>query len=301
MSTTKPATTSTPTPAPAPATTTKPGAPAPAPAPAPATNTKPGAPAPATTTAPAATTKPGAPAPAPTPAPATTKPTPAPAPAPAPGPGTAELKNKLKADFPGAFNADADFNATKAYLNCSQGLRLRLDRAKGMIATHYIPISKKGGLLRPGLLEGHSKVGSKQLVITNVLTGKAFLTLTHNDKTKAWDVINEDAGKTVVGSVKITQNNETRGVVYSQGTAELSKIEFKCPVQKTGMCSSHKPSNLLNINTTGKFKAVTFEENPNGEPCKDDFELNAYYPTAPEVNEFISLVACFEVMAHELH
>lgn len=266
--------------APAPATTAAPRQTSPAPAPAPAAGAKPGAPAPA-------------------PAPAAPKPTTAPAPA-APAQG-AELKNKLKTEFQGLFNADADYNATKAYVNCSQGLRLRLERAKGMIKTNYIPISKKGGLLRPGLLEGHSKVGSKDLIVTNILTGRAFLTLKHNDKTKAWDVINEDAGKNVSGSVKIVQNGDVRTVAYSQGTAEVSRIEFKCPVQKTGMCSSHKPCNLLNINTTGKFKSITFEENPNGEPCKDDFELNAYYPNGADVNEFVSLVAIFEVMAHELH
>jgi len=261
-----------------------------------------------------AATKPTGTAPAQSPAPASAQTKPAPqqtttapaqptttAPAQPLVTGNVDLKNKLRADFPGAFNTEADFAATKAYVNCSQGLRLRMDRAKGMIQTTYIPISKKGGLLRPGLLSGHGKVGAKELTIHNTLTGKAFLSLKHNDKTKAWDVYNEDAGKTVVGAVKITQNGDVRCVSYSQGTAELSKIEFKCPVQKTGICSSHKPATLHSINTTGKFKAVTFEENPNGEPCTNEFELNAYYPTAPDVNEFISLVACFEVMAHELH
>lgn len=266
-------------------------------------NTQP-APAQTTTTGPNAATRPVNPTPA-TGAPGQPA---GPAPIPAPIQATQanaktinDLKNKMTADFPGLFNTEADFSATKAYALCSQGLRMRMERAKGMISTSIILISKKGGLLRPGLLVGNSKIGTKDLIISNLLTSKPFLMIKENPKTKLWDVINEDAGKSVVGAIKITQSNETRTVSFLQGTTEYTKIDFKCPVQKTGMCSSHKPSNLLNINVSGKFKNITFEENPNGELCKDDLEVNAYYPNGADALEFIALVSIFEVVAHELH
>lgn len=211
------------------------------------------------------------------------------------------LKGRLKADFAGSFNTDMDFTATKAYALCSQGMRLRMERSKGVITTSFILISKRGGLLRPGLLLGSNRIGAKELEIKNLLTGKAFLMIRENPKTKQWDVYNEDAQKSVVGGIKITQANETRSVSFLQGTTEFAKIDFRCPIQKTGMCSSHKPSALLNINVGGRFKNITFEENPNGEPCKDDMEVNAYYPNGADPLEFIALVSMFEVMAHELH
>lgn len=211
------------------------------------------------------------------------------------------LKSKLNTDFPGAFKSDLDYTAAKSLLLCSQGMRLKLERGKGMIVTTYIPISKKGGLLRPGFLQGNSKVGSKELAVTNLLTNKPFILIKHNASTKLWDVVKEEESKITAGTVKVTQSGDNRSVSFLQGTSEFAKIEFKCPVQKTGMCSSHKPSNLLNINTSGKFKTVTFEENPNGEPCKDDFELNAYYANGPDALELTALIALFEVMAHELH
>lgn len=212
-----------------------------------------------------------------------------------------ELKNKLKADFATAFQSDVDYNATKAYAGASQGLRFRMDRQKGAIKTSYIMISKKGGLLRPGLLEGQTRVGAKEIVLTNILVGKPALTIKENPKTKTWDVLNNEAANSQVGAVKVGQNGDIRTVTFLSGANEVAYLHFRCPVQKTGMCSGPKPANLFNIGINGKFKCVTFEENPNGEPCKDELEINAYYPTAPDATEFIALVALLEVMALELH
>lgn len=215
---------------------------------------------------------------------------------------TAALKAKLRNDFQGLFNTDVEFNASKAFPICSQGLRFRMERQRGSIISQFIPISKRGGLLRPAVLESNNKIGSKTIVINNLLTNKPFLSIVENPKTKLWDVINEEIGKqSIAGSVKISQAGDVRSITYMVGTAQMSKIDFKCPVQKTGMCSSHKPCNLLNVFVKSEFKSTQFEENPNGEPCKDDLEMNAYYPNGIETNELISLVAILEVMAHELH
>ena len=215
---------------------------------------------------------------------------------------TAALKAKLRNDFQGLFNTDVEFNASKAFPICSQGLRFRMERQRGSIISQFIPISKRGGLLRPAVLESNNKIGSKTIVINNLLTNKPFLSIVENPKTKLWDVINEEIGKqSIAGSVKISQAGDVRSITYMVGTAQMSKIDFKCPVQKTGICSSHKPCNLLNVFVKSEFKSTQFEENPNGEPCKDDLEMNAYYPNGIETNELISLVAILEVMAHELH
>lgn len=261
------------------------------------TGAKPAQPAPAQTQAQAqaqAQTKPGQPAPAP--AQAQTKPAQQ-----APAQGTADLRTRLRADFGDFFKTEVEFNAIKAYQGASQGLRFRLDRTKGQINSSFILISKKGGLLRPAFLTASYRVGSKDVVITNTLTGKPFLTLKENAKGHSWDLINEEAGKTAAGTVKVGQQGDVRSVTYSQGTTDLAYIHFRNPVQKVGMCSSKKPSNLANINVTGKFKSVTFEENPNGELCKDDLEVNAYYPNTPDQTEFVALVALLEVMAIELN
>lgn len=199
------------------------------------------------------------------------------------------------------FNTDADFLAAKLQASCSQGMRLRFERARGAITTHYIPILKKGGLLKPCALRGSSRIGTKDLTVQNVLTGKPFLIIKENLKNKTWDVTNAEANNGLVGGIRVSQNADVRMVSFLNGDREYAKIDFKCPVQKTGLCSSHKPSNLMNINVAGRFKSITFEENPNADQLKDDFEMNAYYPGGADALEFIALVAIFEVMAHELH
>lgn len=207
-----------------------------------------------------------------------------------------DLKTRLRTDFPGAFNTDADFTAAKSYSIASQGFRFRFDRVKDTLKTKVILISRKGGLLKPGLLASEFKSTTKEIVINNTVTNKPFLTLKFNDKTSAWDISNNEDANKASGAVKKTQLNEVRSVA-----TDIGKIDFKCPIQKTGMCSSHKPSNLHNILNSQRFKTATFEENPNGEACKEDFELNVYYPAGCDLTEFISLIATTHVMALELH
>lgn len=161
-------------------------------------------------------------------------------------------------------------------------------------------ISKKTGLIKPAFFTSDIKTAVKEIVINNNATGRAFLTIKFNDKTQQWDVANNEGGNNVVGSIKVNQNGDIRSVIFSQGAAETSRVELKCPIQKGGCCSSPKPNNLHNVGLNSKFRAVTLEENPNGEACQDDLEINAYYPVAPDLNEFISLISTLHVLAREV-
>lgn len=259
-------------------------------------------PAPATTQAQKASTQPGAPAQQRPPAPGQTAPAQPQAVAqkPAPVDPMAEMKAKIKADFGGEFATDAGFSTFNVYSKVSQGIRFRLDRSKGLIKTKVWLISKKGGLIKPEFLSGEIKTGVKEVAVLNNAIKRQFLSLKQNDKTLLWEVANTEVSNNVVGTIKITQNGEIRSVVYTQNSAEKGRIDFKCPVQKTGMCSSAKPANLFNIALNGKLGSVTFEENPNGEACQNDLEINAYYPTTPDQNEFTALVAMLNAVAREL-
>ena len=210
------------------------------------------------------------------------------------------MKVKIRNDFGNVFTTDADFVAAKVYSICSQGLRFRLERSKGLIKTRVLLISKKCGLIKPEFFVSDIKTGLKECLIFNNATKKPFLTIKQNDKTLQWDVANNESGNSVVGSIKVSQNGEIRSVIYTQQGAETNRLDFKCPIQKAGMCSSAKPANLHNIGLNGKFRAVSLEENPNGEACQNDLEVNAYYPTSPDQNEFIALVSTLTVMAREL-
>lgn len=214
--------------------------------------------------------------------------------------GPQALRLALQNQFPGVFTND-DFTVSKVFNTSSQGLRFKMERTKTNIRTSFFLISKKGGLLKPAFLVSDAKIDAKEYEVNNIITGKPFLIIKENLKAGSWDIINKEPGQNVIGAVKIKQNGDIRSVEYSQSNMEFGKIDFKCPVQKTGMCSSHKPSNLYNINVAGKFKNLNLEENPNGDVCKDDLEINAYYPSAPDVNEFISLIALLQVLSHELH
>lgn len=265
-------------------------------------------PAPATTQAQRPATQPGAPAQqgAPAPGPAQQAPAPAPAPAQAgaqkPGPADpmTDFKARVKAEFGNEFASDAAFGTFNVGSKVSQGLRFRLERTKGLIRTKVLLISKKGGLLKPEFLSGEIKTGVKEIAVLNNAIRRQFLSLKQNDKTQQWDVANTEASNNVVGTIKIAQAGDIRTVIYAQGSAEIGRIDFKCPVQKSGICSSAKPANLLNIALNGKLRSVTFEENPNGEACQNDLEINAYYPTTPDQNEFIALVAMLTAVAREL-
>lgn len=260
-------------------------------------------PAPATTQGQKAPTQPGAPAQQR--APATGQPAPAQPQAaaqkPAPVDPIAEMKARVKADFGGEFATDAGFSTLNVYSKVSQGLRFRLERSKGLIKTKVFFISKKGGLIKPEFLSAEIRTGVNDVAFLNNAIKRQFLSLKKNDKTQVWEVANTEVSNNVVGTIKVTQSGETRSVVYTQNSAEKGRIDFKCPVQKTGMCSSAKPAVLLNIALNGKLGSVTFEENPNGEACQNDLEINAYYPTTtPDQNEFTALVAMLNAVAREL-
>ena len=211
-----------------------------------------------------------------------------------------DLKAKLKADFP-ALTADADFLAAKVYSTCSQGVRFRLERSKGVIKVRVLLISKKCGLIRPEFLFSEIKLaGAKECVVINNATKKPFLTIKQNDKTLQWEVLNNEAGNGLIGSIKVAQSGDIRSLGFSQNGAQTSSLGMKCPVQKAGFCSSTKPASLLNIAINATLKGITLEENPNGEACQNDLEVNAYYQVAPEQQEFITLISLLTVMAREL-
>lgn len=175
-----------------------------------------------------------------------------------------------------------------------------MDRNKNIIKTQCYLISKKGGLLRPAFLTAEINTTKKEFTILNDFTNKPFLLIKENDKTKNWDVVNQEAGNNAIGLVKVTQNNQVRSVGYQQGTQEFGKIDFKCPVQKTGICSSAKPSELFNIGVNGKFATVQLEENPNAEACKNDLEVNSYFVGNVDQNIFAANVVLLNMMAREL-
>ena len=210
------------------------------------------------------------------------------------------MKQRLKEEF-GGFQNDSDYTITKAYQACSQGIRFRLDRKKHIISTQCLFISKRGGLLKPSVITSEIDTTKKEFAILNHLLNKPFLIVKENDKTKAWDVINSEAGASATGQIKVTQNQDKRTVTYLAGPTELGKFEFKCPVQKSGFCSSAKPATLHNINIAGKFNNIQFEENPNADDCKEHLEVNAYFSGLnPDQHLFSALVALLNVMAREL-
>ena len=209
------------------------------------------------------------------------------------------MKAKLKADFP-ALISEADFISGKLYSVVAQGLRFRMDRNKNIIKTQFLLISKKGGLMKPTFLSADINTVQKEFTIVNQITGKPFLLIKENDKNKNWDVVNQEAGNNAIGLVKVIQNNLIRSVAYQQGTHEYGKIDFKCPIQKTGICSSAKPSELFNIGVIGKFSTIQLEENPNAEACKNDLEVNSYFVGNVDLNIFVANVVLLNLMAREL-
>lgn len=251
--------------------------------------------------------KPGSPAPAPAPA-QQGGPAPAQQGSPAPAQRTvaknpAELKQQIKTQFGMMFGSDSDFTISKTYSTIAQGFRFRLDRQKGTIRTLYIPISKKGGLMKPGLLECEGKVKGI-MVIHNILTGKPALTMTEDAKTRTWSLVNNEAGNAPCGQVKVVQDKDNITFSFVYNGQASSSISVFCPVRKGGMCSSPKPAALHSVKFQGKFRSgITFEENPNGDLCKDDLEINAVFndTMSPDMLEFISLVGVMQAMAVELY
>ena len=77
------------------------------------------------------------------------------------------MKVKIRNDFGNVFTTDADFVAAKVYSICSQGIRFRLERSKGLIKTRVLLISKKCGLIKPEFFVSDIKSGLKECVIFN--------------------------------------------------------------------------------------------------------------------------------------
>ena len=218
--------------------------------------------------------------------------------------GTVEgLKAKIKSEFGVMFGADADFVISKTYSTIAQGWRFRLERLKGAIKTYFIPISKKGGLMAPGLLLCNGKDKS-EMVILNQLTGKPAIVMKEDAKLRLWNIFNSEAGNAPLGCIKVSQLKDTLNFSFVWNNSENSSISIKAPMRKSGICSSPKPVTLYNIGLTGKFKSdLTFEENPNGEACMNDLEINTVYSEKkmPEMLEFIGFVCLFQAMAVELY
>lgn len=214
------------------------------------------------------------------------------------------LKTRLRTEHPTVFLSDADFLFSKAIINATQGFRFRLDRNKTEVKTRFIPIAKKGGLLHPGFAHSASDVKSPEYSLVNTFTNQPVLRLKPLAQPGTTEVHNgELATNSLIGHVKVTQNGDTRTVVFSsqQPVNELVSLTFFCPLQKGGCCSSPAPAKLNPLRLAlGKIPKVTAEENPNGDPCNNDLEINFTYPEGIEVHYLMGLAAALQVAAREL-
>lgn len=212
------------------------------------------------------------------------------------------LKMRIKSEFGVMFGTDTDFVISKTYSSIAQGWRFRMERNKNSIKTSFIPISKKGGLLRPGLLLSNGR-NNTEMVIINQLTGKAAFTMNENPKLKVWNIYNNEAGNAPLGSVKVTHQKDIISFIFTLNGSEVCSISIKAPVRKSGICSSPKPASLYGIQLSGKFSSgLQFEENPNGEACMNDLEINAIYADKmPEFLEFVGMICLLQAMAVELY
>lgn len=225
---------------------------------------------------------------------------------------TVDIKQRLRSEYPGSFNVDADFAPSKVYSVCSQGFRFRMDRTKTDMNTGFVLISKKGGLIKPNFLVADAKIQAKEITIKNTITGKPFVTIKDLGKGETWEVINHDLSDAKVGTIKKTQqkspHENNRELSYhqtNQNNAAVATLVFKCPIQKSGFCSSHKPSNLhyidMSLKVNGLVDSVEIEENPNAEECKQFLETNVHFRKGVDSGVFVALVSLLEVMTHELH
>ena len=67
------------------------------------------------------------------------------------------------------------------------------------VKTTFIPISKKGGLMKPGLLGSEDNYKQPELIVNNYLTGKPSLVLKEDTKSQNWSIVNAEAGGVVIG------------------------------------------------------------------------------------------------------
>jgi hypothetical protein len=253
----------------------------------------------------------GTPAPAPAPAQGTQAPAPTPAPAQATqapaGGDAAALKTKLKAEFPGVFMTDADFTFSKTTMTASQGFRFRLDRTKADIKTKIIPIGKKGGLLTPGFAHSTVPVKEVESSVLNTFNNQPVLKFKAlANPAGTTEVYNAEVpGGVAVGNVKVSQSGDIRTVVFTTTATpptELVAASFFCPLQKGGCCSSPAPAKLNGIRfaLSKAPRGVTIEENPNGDACVNDLEINVYFQDGIDQPNLVALTAVLQVAAREL-
>ena len=227
-------------------------------------------------------------------------------PAPAGG-DIAALKNRLKTDYPAAFASDNDFTFTKATTTAAQGFRFRLDRTKTEIKTRFTPIGKKGGLLVPGFAHSVNAVKAPEFTLLNHFNNQPVLKLKPlANPVGTQEVYNTEIAATApVGTVKVTQNGDIRSVAFTTAggpATELVTATFFCPLAKAGCCSSPAPAKLNGIRfALGKApRGVTIEENPNGDACLNDLEINVYFPEGIDGPNLIAISAVLQVVAREL-
>lgn len=211
----------------------------------------------------------------------------------------AGVKTRLRGEYP-ELQSDADFVAAKFDSIASQGLRFKVERTSTDVNLSFIAISKKGGLIRPAYLVAPTKKVSKEITIFNQFTGRPFLTIKHSAAKKGWEVANLESPGVGTGLITVTQKADVRTVTFGLGSPSAASVSFHCPVQASGCCSSAKPAKLYNINFVSAFKGIEVEENPNGEPCTNDLEINLYYKPAHDTVEFCASVAILAVAGLEL-
>lgn len=214
------------------------------------------------------------------------------------------LKQRLRQEHPIVFVSDNDFTFTKSLINASQGFRFRLERTKTEIKTRIIPIAKKGGLLAPGFAHSAGAIKNTEHALVNSFTGLPALKFKSLAQPGTTEVHNAEINpNSLLGHVKVTQNGDMRTVVFSshQPVTELVSLTFFCPLQKGGCCSSPAPAKLNPLKLAlGKIPKVYAEENPNGDLCTNDLEINFTYPEGVEAHFLLALAAVLQVTAREL-
>lgn len=255
---------------------------------------------PATAAPNASQTKPGQ---AP-PVPAQQKPTP-PAPKPAVAavvlPDSTPAKTLLRTKFPNLFQNDGEFATLNADSVTAQGMRIKMERGTGYLTTHFLPILKFGGLLKPGLLWSRSAFIAKKIEVYNILNQKPFMALQQQGE-KSWEAKSPENNNSLICTIKVVQKDLKRHIEVSVNNAKVIECSFVCPIQKVGCCAAPRPANLNGIQFALAAPNPNFdcEENPNGDACKDSLEFNIYYRPNRSQNEFNLMVALFQVVAFEL-
>ena len=224
-------------------------------------------------------------------------------PTPADNSSLAGLKEQIVKQFGVLFGSDSQFVVSKAFSVVFRGIRFSLERKPNEpVTTKIVPISKRGGLLKPGYLEGKATPTGR--VINNLLTSKPALNLVRKDKT--YLVHNAECHDVLIGSIHVSQENGSRRISFQQDNKEIGSIKFVFNQPRSGWCcAARAPPGLFNIGMATDFKSHKFQvdENPNGDDCRTTFEANFEYAsgaTTPSLTEFLALISLLEVAAVEL-